>query len=135
MAIYNIDIQEQVTVHMCDLYRRDSREKKLRSYVGFIDLEKGYDMVCREALFQVLRMYDVGGKLLNGIRSTYARTLACIQVKLGDSEYFRNDRGEQIRESKSFRKRRLEAYIYIVSGKFEELGILIKKIHFNFCSF
>ena len=29
--------------------------------MGFIDLEKTYDRVNREALWQVLRMYDVGG--------------------------------------------------------------------------
>ena len=28
--------------------------------MGIIDLEKGYNMVNREALWQVLRMYDVG---------------------------------------------------------------------------
>ena len=37
-------------------------------YVGFMDLEKAYDKVNREALWQVLRMYDVGDKLLNGSR-------------------------------------------------------------------
>ena len=37
-------------------------------YVGFIDLEKAYDNVNREALWQVLRMYDVGGNLLNSKR-------------------------------------------------------------------
>ena len=37
-------------------------EKKLKLYVGFMDLEKTYDRVNREALWQVLRMYDVGGK-------------------------------------------------------------------------
>ena len=31
-------------------------------YVGFIDLEKVYDRVNREALWQVLRMYDMVGK-------------------------------------------------------------------------
>ena len=31
-------------------------------YVGFMDLEKVYDSVNREALWQVLRMYDVEGK-------------------------------------------------------------------------
>ena len=44
-----------------------AREKKRRVYVGFIDLEKAYDRVNREALWQVLRMYVVGGKLLGGI--------------------------------------------------------------------
>ena len=37
--------------------------------MGFIDLEKAYDKVNREALWQVLRMYDVGGKLFGGIKS------------------------------------------------------------------
>ena len=49
--------------------------KKHRSknvvYVGFIDLEKVYDRTNREALCQILRMYDVGGDLLNGIQSMY----------------------------------------------------------------
>ena len=44
-------------------------KKKCRIYVGFIDLEKAYDWVNREALCQVLRMYDVKGKLLSGIMS------------------------------------------------------------------
>ena len=33
-----------------------AREKKLCVYVGFMDLDKGYDNVHREALWQVLRM-------------------------------------------------------------------------------
>ena len=40
-------------------------------YVGFMDSEKAYDRFKREALWQVLRMYDVGGKQLNGIKSMY----------------------------------------------------------------
>ena len=41
--------------------------KKRRVHVGFIHLENTYDRVNREALWQVLRRYDVGGKLLGGI--------------------------------------------------------------------
>ena len=37
--------------------------------MGFVNLQKAYDRVNREALWQVLRMYDVGAKLLNGIKS------------------------------------------------------------------
>ena len=48
--------------------------------MAFIDLEKGYDRVNREALWQVLTMYD-DGKLLNGIRSMYVDILACFRVK------------------------------------------------------
>ena len=37
---------------------------------GFIDLEKAYDRVNRVALWEVLRMYDVGGvNVLSGIKS------------------------------------------------------------------
>ena len=38
-----------------------AREKKHKVYVGFIHLEKAHDRVNREALWQVLRMYDAGG--------------------------------------------------------------------------
>ena len=34
--------------------------QKHRVYMGFIDLEKVYDRINREALWHVLRMYDVG---------------------------------------------------------------------------
>ena len=34
-------------------------------------------------------MYDVGGKLLNGIKSIYVNSLACVRVKGGESEGFR----------------------------------------------
>ena len=54
-------------------------------YVGFMDLEKAYDRVNREALWQVLRMYDVGGKL----KSTYIDSLACVRANGGERECFR----------------------------------------------
>ena len=56
-------------------------------YLGFMDLEKASDRVNREALWQVLRMYDVGGKLLNGIKSMYVNSLACLRVKGGENEF------------------------------------------------
>ena len=39
--------------------------------MGFMDLEKVYDKVSREVLWQILRMYDMGGKLFNDINSIY----------------------------------------------------------------
>ena len=60
-------------------------------YVGLKDLEKAYDRVNREALWQVLRMYDVEGKLLGGIKSMYVDSLACVRVKGGEIELFRID--------------------------------------------
>ena len=52
-------------------------------YVGFIDLEKTYDRVNREAFWQVLRMYDVGGKLFIGIKGIYCDSLPCVRIKVG----------------------------------------------------
>ena len=57
--------------------------------MGFMNLEKIYDRVNRVALWQVLRRHDVGGKLLNGIKSMHVNSLACVRIKGGESEYFR----------------------------------------------
>ena len=40
-------------------------------YVSFTDLEKEHNRINRETLWQVLRMHDVGGKLLIGTNSMY----------------------------------------------------------------
>ena len=48
--------------------------------MSFMGLEKAYDRLSREALFQVLRM---GGKLLKGLKSMYVNSLACVRVKGG----------------------------------------------------
>ena len=40
---------------------------------------------------QVLRMYDVGGKMLSGIKSIYVDSLAFVRIKGGESEWFRID--------------------------------------------
>ena len=41
----------------------------------------------------MLRTYDVGGKLLSGIKSMYVDSSACVRVKKGESEWFRIDSG------------------------------------------
>ena len=48
-------------------------------YVGFMDLEKAYDRVNREALWQLLRITVVGGNLMNGIKSMHVNSLACVE--------------------------------------------------------
>ena len=45
-----------------------------------MDLEKAHDRVSREALWQVLRMFDASGKLLNVIKCMYVNNLACVKV-------------------------------------------------------
>ena len=52
--------------------------------------------VNKEALWRVLRMYDVIGKLLSGIKRMYVESLACVTVKGGESECFRIDSGVRL---------------------------------------
>ena len=51
------------------------------------------DRANREVLWQLLRIYDVGGKLLNGIKNMYVNSLACVRLKGGESECFSIDSG------------------------------------------
>ena len=37
--------------------------------MGFLDVEKTYNRVNKDELWQVLRLYNVGGKLVSGIKS------------------------------------------------------------------
>ncbi len=55
------------------------KDKKL--YAAFMDLEKAYVRVNREALWSVLKIYGVGGQLLKGIQAFYIEANACVRVK------------------------------------------------------
>ncbi len=44
-----------------------------------MDLEKAYDRVDWLALWDVLKMYVVGGKLLSAIKSFYEEAPACVK--------------------------------------------------------
>ena len=55
--------------------------RKYAVYVCFIDSEKVYDRVNKEALWQVLRMYDLEGKLLSGINSMYVNSSVVSEKK------------------------------------------------------
>ncbi len=62
------------------------KDKKL--FAAFMDLEKAYDRVDREALWNVLRIYGVGGQLLKGIQAFYREANACVRVGGKFSESF-----------------------------------------------
>ena len=57
-------------------------------YVAYMDLEKAYDRIDRDAMWRVLRMYGVNGSLLKGIQSLYAESEACIRVCRKEGEGF-----------------------------------------------
>ena len=63
-------------------------EKHQEVFWAFMDLEKAYDRIDREALWQVLRIYGVGGCVLGGIQSFYVGSSACVRVGSDLSESF-----------------------------------------------
>ena len=63
-----------------------AKNKKL--YVAFMDLEKAYDKVEWEALWEVLKIYGVGGKLLKAVQAFYRNSRACVRVNGKVSEEF-----------------------------------------------
>ena len=63
-----------------------AKDRKL--YAAFMDLEKAYDRVDWNALWDVLKIYGVGGQLLNGIKAFYKEASACVRVNGEMSESF-----------------------------------------------
>ena len=55
---------------------------------AFMDLEKAYDTIDRHGMWQMLRVYGVGGKLLRAVRSFYVNSRACVRVGNDVSEWF-----------------------------------------------
>ena len=69
---------------ICEKYLRKGKDV----YFAFLDLEKAYDRVDRDAMWNVLRLYGVGGKLLKAVKSMYAGSKACVRVGNEMSEWF-----------------------------------------------
>ena len=57
-------------------------------YWAFMDLEKAYDRVDRGAMWQVLRLYGVGGRLLRAVQSFYKGSRACVRNGSEVSNWF-----------------------------------------------
>ena len=57
-------------------------------YFAFLDLEKAYDRVDRDAIWNVLRLYGNGGRLLRGVKNLYVGSKACVWVGKEVSEWF-----------------------------------------------
>ena len=47
---------------------------------AFMDLEKAYNTIDRHGMWQLLRVYGVGGKLLKAVQSFYVDSRACVRV-------------------------------------------------------
>uniref|UniRef100_A0A3P9JM39 ribonuclease H n=1 Tax=Oryzias latipes TaxID=8090 RepID=A0A3P9JM39_ORYLA len=62
--------------------------KGRKVFWAFMDLEKAYDRIDREALWVVLSMYGIDGSLLEGVKSFYRNSRACVRVGNSISEWF-----------------------------------------------
>src|SRR5678816_2138632 len=58
-----------------------------------MDLQQAYDTINREAQWQVLVIYGVGGRLLNGIKSMYDDSEACVKINGVKSDWFNINSG------------------------------------------
>ena len=57
-------------------------------YFAFMDLEKAYDRIDRDAMWKVLGLYGVGGKLFRAVKSLYVNSRACVRVGNMMSDWF-----------------------------------------------
>ena len=53
-----------------------------------MDLEKGYDTIDRQGMWQMLRVHGVGGKLFKAVQSFYVYSRPCGRVEMDVSEWF-----------------------------------------------
>ena len=69
---------------VCEKYRAKGKD----IFWAFMDLEKAYDTIDRHGMWQMLRVYGVGGKLLKAVQSFYADSRASVRVGNDVSEWF-----------------------------------------------
>jgi hypothetical protein len=74
---------DQVFALKCVCEKYLERQKEV--FVAFMGLEKAYDRVDRMAMWEVLGMYGVGGKILGVIKNMYEESTVCVRIgrKLG----------------------------------------------------
>ena len=63
-------------------------DKNKSLYVAYMDLQKTYDRVVREAMWCVLGTYGTNGQLLKAVQSLYERSEACVRVCREEGEWF-----------------------------------------------
>ena len=56
--------------------------------MAYMNLKEVYDRVDRNAMWNVLRIFGIGGRLLQGVKSLYEDSKACVRVGNEVSEWF-----------------------------------------------
>ena len=71
-------------IQLCEKYPANGKDV----FWAFMDLEKAYDAIDRHGMWQMLRVYGVGGKLLKAVQSFYVDSGACVRVGNVVSDWF-----------------------------------------------
>ena len=69
---------------VCEKYLTNGKDV----FWGFMDLEKAYDAIDQHDMWQMLRVYGVGEKLLKAVQSFYVDSLVYVRVRNDVSEWF-----------------------------------------------
>ena len=69
---------------VCEKYLANGKDV----FWAFMDSEKAYDTIDRHGMWQMLRVYGVGGKLSKAVQSFYVDSRACVRVRNDVSEWF-----------------------------------------------
>ena len=69
---------------VCENYLANGKDV----FCAFMDLEKAYDTIDRHGMWQMLRVYGVGGKLLKAVQSFYVDSRQCVRVGNNVSKWF-----------------------------------------------
>ena len=82
-------MREPSVCQVCEKYLANGKDL----FLAFMDLEKAYDTIDRHSMWQMLRVYGAGGKLLKSDQSFYVESSECIQVGNDVSEWFPDNVG------------------------------------------
>ena len=75
--------------HVCEKYLANGKDV----FWVFMDVEKAYDTIDRHGMWQILKVYGVGGRLLKAVQIFYVDSKACVRVGNDVSEWFPVDVG------------------------------------------
>ncbi|CAG9134602.1 unnamed protein product [Plutella xylostella] len=67
--------------------------KQQKVFCAFVDLEKAYDRVRRNDLWETLSVYGVDGHLTRALRSLYRESSACVRINGAYTDWFGIHRG------------------------------------------
>ena len=75
-------------IHVARRMMEKAREWNKPLHLAFLDLEKAYDRVPRQLIWEALRHQQVPEALVNAVQLTYRHSTTCIRTPVGDTPQF-----------------------------------------------